>query len=164
MPLIPNTFDRSRGCATKLKSLSVCFVAVLLLAGSALAGCGMAPPFKAKSSDGPPLQMGGTATYDGLRVTLVSAGKTDVQKNGFSISVSYDNRGVKSPSYGFDDWKVEDASGVPGKLIGDVDLGFGSIPPAAVRSGSVYFVSAGAVAKVIYQPSPDTTPTVWSVR
>jgi len=149
---------------TKLKSLSACLVAALLLAGSALAGCGMAPPFKAKMSDGPPLQMGGTATYDGLRVTLVSAAEApDVQKNGFSISVSYDNRGVKSPRYGFDDWKVEDARGIQGELTGDVDLGFGNIPPAAVRSGYIYFVSAGPVAKVIYQPSPDTTPTVWSV-
>jgi hypothetical protein len=146
-------------------------IVIALLGTLALAGCdavptksGSAPTSTSAGAAEAPaakplnLAIGETATYEDLKVTVVSTGKGPKDyagKTTFKVTVKYQNGGTESASFNEFDWKLEDAGGARSQdtaLISTKSLGSGDLAPGGIKQGSIYF-TAGKFSKIIYEPS-----------
>jgi len=164
-------------------------LARLLLGASlclALVGCASPPATSEKtvsfSSSGAStatghqdLAIGTIADYDGLKITVLSAGTGPVASDGrasFDVKVRYENDTKDTMSYNEFDWSVEDATGArrQGTAMFDANpetLGSGDLASGDVQEGDIYFSGATGVRKVIYAPSMSSGEqefAKWAVR
>jgi hypothetical protein len=170
--------------------LGIVVLAVVCLLGALiLAGCDAVPSKSGTASSGGSttgtsteaapatdkplsLKIGETATYDTLKVTVVSAGKGPKDYAGkatYKVTVKYENSGTEAASFNEFDWKLEDADGARSQdtaLISAKSLGSGDIAPGGSKSGSIYF-TAGKFTKIIYEPSflaSEENLAAWAIK